>query len=330
MLNIIPVCFSTDNNYFPYMAAAIHSVMENASKQQLYRIFILYADTDIYEEYKLKLENHIKVYDNFAIEYIDVTDYIKGYSFNTSNTTLLPNVTYYRLLIPYIFGRYEKVIYLDCDIICLEDIAKILNDNPMDAVLEASRDLGMLDKKNKEGKEYIEQLGLKNHTDYFNAGVLVFNIAAFAKAITQDELFSKANLSHLRYSDQCILNIVCEGKVRFLNMAWNLMSDKDMKFAHPYDNEYKIARKYPYIIHYIYKPWKHIYISKRHQYFWQHATKTPFFDTKYSEMDYGELHESIYNDIRKGKRFGPRFLIKCSILWIITKIKKCFKFGRFT
>ena len=325
-MNIIPICFTTDNRYFPYMATTIHSVMENANKKQLYKLFVLY--TDISEENKVKLENQIRIYDNFAIKYIDVTEYIKGYSFNT---TFFPKESYSRLLIPYIFGRYEKVIYLDDDIICLEDIAKILNNEPTDAVIEASRDIFVIDKQNKEDKEYAEQLGLKNYTDYFNAGVLVFNTAAFTKIITQDELFNMANLSHLKYADQCILNIVCEGKVRFLNMAWNVMTHLNLDMPHPYAREYKMARKHPYIIHYTYdKPWKYFYVLKRQGYFWQHAKKTPFFDAKYPEMYDDDLYESIYNDIRNGKRFGPRFLIKCSILWIITKIKKCLKFGRFS
>ena len=313
-MNTIPICFCTNNNYFPYMAASIHSVMENSNKQQSYKIFVLYAVTDISEENKVKLDNLIKVYDNFGIEYIDVTNLVKKYSF--TNTYISIEV-YYRLLIPYILERYEKIIYLDCDIICLEDIAKIINDEPTDAVIEASRDIFNLDKANKEGKEYTAQLGLKN---YFNAGVLVFNTAAFTKTISQDKLFSMANLSYIKYADQCILNIACEGKVRFLDMAWNVMTFRDMELPHPYIREYKIAKEHPYIIHYIDKPWKQFYVAKRQGYFWQHATKTPFFDTKYPQINDGDLRESIYNDIRNGKRFGPKFITRCSALWIITKL----------
>ena len=316
-MNTIPICFSTDNNYFPYMAAAIHSVMENSNKQQLYQIFVLYADTDISEENKVKLVNLIKVYDNFTVEYIDVTNYIKEYSFNT---TFFPKESYCRLLIPYILDRYEKVIYLDCDIICLEDIAKILNDKPTDAVIDGVRNIFNLDKSINDCKEYIAQLGIKKSQDYFNAGVLVFNTAAFTKTISQDKLFSMANLSHIKYADQCILNIVCEGRVRFLDMAWNVMPVYNIKLQYPFNEENKIAKEHPYIIHYIDKPWKQFYVTKRQAYFWQYAIKTPFFDAKYPEINDGDLRESIYNDIRNGKRFGPKFITRCSALWIITKL----------
>ena len=37
----IPIFFSTDDNYIPYLDVAIHSLIENASKNFWYRIIVL-------------------------------------------------------------------------------------------------------------------------------------------------------------------------------------------------------------------------------------------------------------------------------------------------
>ena len=45
----IPICFATDDNYVPFLAIAITSLLDNASKDNFYQIFVLIT--------KLKDEN---------------------------------------------------------------------------------------------------------------------------------------------------------------------------------------------------------------------------------------------------------------------------------
>jgi lipopolysaccharide biosynthesis glycosyltransferase len=302
------------------MAVAIQSIMDNADMRRLYQIFVLY--TNISDEYKTILANRVKDYDNFSIEYIDVAAYVKEYTFYNTSFSI---EAYYRLLIPYIFGRYERVIYLDCDIICLEDIAKIISPNPDDSMIDGVRDIGFLGVSNKPKEEYAIQLGLKTARDYFCSGVLVFNTAVFAKTITQHELFGKAALRNIKYPDQDILNMVCAGRARFLDMAWDVLPDDGRLLAHPFDQEYETARRHPYIIHYGGgKPWFQFSTTSRNKLFWQYAWKTPFIDIILNKADF---RQNIYNGIRKEGKYGPRFLVKCGGLWLIQKLKKCCKLG---
>ena len=39
--NEIPICFATDDNYVPFLAVAIASLLDNASKDNFYRIYVL-------------------------------------------------------------------------------------------------------------------------------------------------------------------------------------------------------------------------------------------------------------------------------------------------
>ena len=38
---IIPICFATDDNYIPFLAVAIASLLDNAAKDKFYKIYVL-------------------------------------------------------------------------------------------------------------------------------------------------------------------------------------------------------------------------------------------------------------------------------------------------
>ena len=43
----IPIFFTIDNTYAPYLTVAIKSIIENASKEYNYRIVVLYQDLTV-------------------------------------------------------------------------------------------------------------------------------------------------------------------------------------------------------------------------------------------------------------------------------------------
>ena len=121
----IPIFFSTDDNYVPFLTVALHSIVENASKEYDYKIIIL--NSELKEESVkqiLAFEN-----ENFKVEFADVNKKIKDVA---KNMTLglrdyYSNSIYYRIFIPSLFPDYDKALYLDADIIILDDVAKSYN-----------------------------------------------------------------------------------------------------------------------------------------------------------------------------------------------------------
>ena len=54
----IPVFFTADNGYAPYLAVAIHSLVKNASTDYHYKIIVLHEQISIENQNKIKsLEN---------------------------------------------------------------------------------------------------------------------------------------------------------------------------------------------------------------------------------------------------------------------------------
>ena len=122
--------------------------------------------------------------------------------------------------------------------------------------------------------------------NYFQAGVILFNIKEMKEAYSTEEWLQFASTPYM-YNDQDVLNLYCEGRVKFLDMKWNLLSDCDhtriskvISFApNSIQNEYFEARKCPYIIHYagFMKPW-HRPTEDYAYLFWNALKKTQFYE----------------------------------------------------
>ena len=135
-LNEIPIFFSTDNNYLPYLDVAIRSLIENASKEYNYRIVILNTGLDREKMDKIKALSS----DKFIINFVDISHAIEDIKHQLRNIYHFGLATYYRLFIEQLFPEYDKILYLDCDIVVLGDVSKLyftnMEDNAVAGVVE--------------------------------------------------------------------------------------------------------------------------------------------------------------------------------------------------
>ena len=107
--NIIPIVFSVDDNYVPFLAVALQSVKDNASEQNFYKVFVL--NTEISDQNKKKLGCYNC--DNMSISFIDVKSRME--KINKDKIHLrdyYSKAIYYRIFIPSLFPEYEKILYL--------------------------------------------------------------------------------------------------------------------------------------------------------------------------------------------------------------------------
>nr|QGT50169.1 hypothetical protein Helico6505_0010 [uncultured Helicobacter sp.] len=125
---------------------------------------------------------------NLSIYFIDIRPKLASY--DTSLFTLNYYLTieaYYRLFIPQIFQTFEKVLYVDCDITFRKDIAELYHTNMEDFLVAAVRDVGLiLNVQVRELEMYrtyiYETLQLSDASDYFNSGLMLFNLRLMREA----------------------------------------------------------------------------------------------------------------------------------------------------
>lgn len=259
----IPIFFSTDDNYIPYLDVAISSLIANASKDYSYKILILNTG--------IKNENIAKVKMNespgFVIDFIDISKQIENIKSHFKNVYHFSIVTYYRLFIASLFPQYDKIVYLDCDLVVLGDISKLYNTPLGDNILAAAPEQYV--QNTAEFRCYAkESLGV-NPDEYVNAGVLVMNLKEYRKNKIEYkfvELITKYDFDLLD-PDQAYLNYLCQDKIYMLENGWN-----KEPMSLPLDGEKNI-------VHYaLYKkPWQYDDVMDS-EYFWHYAANSPFYN----------------------------------------------------
>ncbi|MBQ9246353.1 glycosyltransferase family 8 protein [bacterium] len=315
--NEVSCVFATDNFYAPYLAVAIESIIENSSSKNDYGIYVLEEDLSYENKYKLKLLEK----DNIKIEFVNVKDFICQYSsilhLHTYNITI---ATYFRFFISELFKNFDKLVYLDCDIVVNCDIADLYNINLKGNIVACVRDLQIASWnfqnliKNKE--YYLKVLKLDKIDNYFNAGVMVFNVRKLTEFKCKEKCIKLLQeIKHPKYSDQCILNSVLKDNVLLINIEWNFQNNitKPINIQNNYKNlfneylrqEVINAQKNPQIIHYIYeKPWVNLDIINSEK-FWEYARKTPFYESIIYSNLIKKIQKTLINN--SNKKFYKNF-----------------------
>ena len=286
-LNTIPIFFTVDDKYVPFLAVALQSLIENSSEKNYYLIKILY--TSITEENQEKIKKYEK--ENVNIEFVDLNYYINKIKNKLYTRDYYSVTTYFRLFIPNLYPQYNKALYLDCDIVLLADVAELYNIDMGDNLVAAAPDDVI--QKIEVFQEYVEKVvGVADYRNYFNAGVLLMNLDELRKFDFLDKfLYLLETVKFAVAQDQDYLNRLCKGRVKIISNVWDKMpisndtDTNDLKLIH-----YNLA----------FKPW-HFEDILYKEYFWKYAKKTEFFDEIIKIRD-NYTEEDRFNDKEGDKK----------------------------
>ena len=278
---LIPIVFASNENYAPYMSAAMQSVMENASEEHEYIFFILYKKLE--EETIKKLYIQVDAYPYFSIQFTKVShEFIE---------------TYFRMLTPWLLKDFDKIIYMDCDIICNTDISNIFSIDIENNILAGAPDVPLI--SNGKPKNYV------------NAGFLIMNLKEFRNKYTFDYMLGWIQNNKYDYLDQDMLNkaaknslFILSQKLNFLNTSWDISHAPKHLIE-----EYADAKTNPEIIHYTTtKPWTMELNPPLFHLFWKYSTRTPFIDSIIENMQknklIGQRVKNLFVKVLKNKLLG--------------------------
>lgn len=264
-LPVIPVFFACDNNYLPFLSVTLKSMLANASKGYDYKIYVITTNLD--EQYQKRIKEYESEHVEINIvqlreELLKITE-----KFHVRDYYSLE--TYYRFFIADLFPQYDKVLYMDCDIAVVGDIAELYN-TQMEGNLLCAVQEEVMAEVDVFGS-YVEQaLGVNRH-EYFNAGIMLMNLDAFRKEKIQEQFLDLLSRYKFRVTqDEDYLNVICKGRVKLLDLGWNKTAFKNEKFN---DENLKIVH---YKIHW--KPWHYSNVHYE-DLFWKYAAQTDFYDS---------------------------------------------------
>ena len=204
---MLPVVIAFTLNYFVPAAVTLKSLLDSSAGQ--FRIICLVTE-DIPQRMQDKLTRLGA--GRLELEYINLSGRLK----DIYTDPRYSEAASFRLLLPEILPEYDKVLYVDCDIIIRQDVSRLYNEtelgnNYLGAVFEAPIE-------NQAGR--FMALGCNPRT-YFNSGFLLMNLAAMRADSVSRRLMDACRVDWLEFPDQDALNQVCQGRVLPLSPLYN-------------------------------------------------------------------------------------------------------------
>lgn len=269
--NIIPIVFTTDDNYIPFLCVSINSICKNNKSNHFLNFYIFHDGLS---------DDNIKALNSFNSEFsqillVNVQDKINKIIDKLCVRDNYSKAIYYRFFIPEILADFDKAIYLDCDVVVLDDIFNLYK-----TVLGKNLVGATIDEAVYNSTLFIDYTSKYLNiplNKYFNSGVLLFNCKEFRSQQVFNKFLSLIDTVKFKVApDQDYLNVLCQNKVKYIQKGWNKMPIIDPSFKN----------KNLKLVHYNlnYKPWRFDGI-KYANFFWEYVKNTPFQDKIYSEKD---------------------------------------------
>ena len=276
----IPVFLSADNNYAPFVATTMASILDNT--KSFIEFYVLDGGiTKVNREKIISLN-----FNNFSVEFleIDFDKYFKDFKET-------PNITksmYSRFLIPYLKPSINKAIYSDVDVVFLDDVKKMydeeLDDYALGAVFEefAEGDVNYAKRK---------RTNISAKHKYFSSGNLIIDCKKWREQNILDKLLQIGHeyQDSLVEPDMDILN-------KFFDSNYKILPPKYCWINQNYEFFEQSAE--PIIIRHFnghVKPWhihpdinenKMLPFTLDKNRFWHYAQMTPFYDILIERVNY--------------------------------------------
>ncbi|OON96066.1 MAG: hypothetical protein ATN31_10215 [Candidatus Epulonipiscioides saccharophilum] len=272
------ILLTFDNNFVMPAAATIMSLINTSTDENQYDIICF--NKNLYQNNKDLLYRLTKEKNNISLRFYDI-----GFIMSNDPSLHVPKNMYWsidiysKFLIFELLTSYNKVLFLDTDLILMNDISYLLNLDLTGYYLAACPDLIGISRSSKMPwmHNYLtKQINLTNKFNYINVGVSLFNVQEiindqinFGDNLLQT-LFNKAKKLYIA-PEQDIINELFHEKIYQLDLNWNTPSflgsnanTISQKLLKEYLPEYLYqscieAIQNPKIIHYIgiNKPWNY-------------------------------------------------------------------------
>ncbi len=148
----------------------------------------------------------------------------KPQGFSSLDPHRYSSATFLRLCLPQIISQnYQRVLYLDSDVLALADVSPMLQFDLKGQTLGAVPEIKMAHGRGILTDRHRRKLGITSSADYFNAGVLLFD---WQQTLKKQMLEKARNLllsgRNFEFLDQDALNLVYENQWLALPLKWNV------------------------------------------------------------------------------------------------------------
>jgi len=297
-ISIVSVC---DNHYAILLVALIKSIEVNHHTSENIDFYVV--SDKISPQIKSRIDKSINK-SIINIIWLEMEACIpKQFELPTDKTSY-PVKIYMKLFIPYFMPQHlEKIIFLDVDMIMLEDVSTLWHIDLGDKIVAVVQDQFVKVMGNWGGVRNYEAFNLTADTKYFNTGLLVFNTKKWLELdlTTQVIKCTNDNREFVVFGDQYAINAILANQWKELDQSWNRFaySEEERPFnihftgRKPFYKTYEFNEKYQKIFlgYLALTEWKNFKpVSETKRYF----KKVKNISEKFKKLT-SQLWASIYN-----------------------------------
>lgn len=290
----IRIVLITDKNYFFPAMVTIDSLLNNTEKNV--EIAVVVFEKKDYSVYSKQYE---KKYPNATVEFIFFDE---NNIMNVQEKFHISKAAYVKIYLPEILSEWNKVIFLDSDLLVRKDIAYLWNY----FTLFSTNDI-IAAVRNPRYNDDNRYIGIDEKTQTFNSGVMLMDLEKMreVESTKKLELFLKKYNHLTKLNDQPAFNYAFKNSWYELPLEWNVQFSfflKNSSYLQIERKELIALRKKPSILHFTTasKPWKyrsiHPYKKEFLRYYCEYTNYSPnknFIDSL------KKIREFFYIAIRK-------------------------------
>lgn len=214
----IHIVCATDRTYVRGVTVVGRSISYHLSQEYTVQLHVL--ETKLTSS-DIELINKLNELENICVNIIHLDATVFQ---NFKEMKHLSVAAYYRLVIPDVLPEsIDKCIYLDTDIVVNADISELWEKPIGDKYVLATTDETIRIVSHPYGITKYQEMGLEKDTEYFNSGVMVFNLPLWRKDnITQQLLQNVTEYGEYnQLCDQDSLNAILAEKWTSFGREWN-------------------------------------------------------------------------------------------------------------
>lgn len=286
----VAIASNFDENYAPYFGVFLQSALSYTSPEFHYDFIVI--SRNLTSQSKKLLLSIVKNQNNVSLRIIDPSKILHGINLKIKHNVYTEDL-YYRIVIPYILKNYNKVLVVDADMICREDLKNLYIDDVDNYLAAGIKDTifqGYLNGADPNRLKYCKDyMKLEEPFDYINTGVILFNCKLYRERFSLDFLrtFIEKHVNKVLIYEQDMLNMLLQKNIKFLDQKWNSFTITNSFLQHCIDlAPYHAVDKWKQgqeskkgIIHYanIPKPWQDIHTDFA-DLWWSYAKSSPFYE----------------------------------------------------
>jgi UDP-glucose:(glucosyl)LPS alpha-1,3-glucosyltransferase/UDP-glucose:(galactosyl)LPS alpha-1,2-glucosyltransferase len=213
-----------DKNYQKWAAVCLNSILDTYSGEDNINLIII---TDLeYRQFIGQLKESLKKFQFLIFDFSSAFDNLPtGFHFTKA--------MYGLLAMPSLLSAQgiEKALYIDLDILVLEDLNILFNVDLGDYYCGGVLDI------HSSNKDLQNRLSLKQGF-VINSGVLLMNVQKMNSIDWKTQANELHNQGKIKWGDQDVINMLLDQKIMILDQKWNVQSGN---FQNGYDGDVSIV-----------------------------------------------------------------------------------------